>query len=225
MINKKIICSFVLLVFYSSLTFGINLKLLDLYADSFNGRIWNEIDSPITLIQEKLNFIDESDIADIKKHPPSEADFKTEEIEKEFTLTIHNNLFYYKLFAENCLNVYKNHAEIDELTQAAVSMLFKRVSKKFLEQQKFLEQNYLLTNSKESAFKGGTLPLKDISNSLDNILSGKDSSLGSNKETFILGALYGEVRVYKSILKYKDEEIVMILSKDYPRELVIKLLK
>lgn len=143
--NKKIIYGFIFLIFYSNLSFGINLKLLDLSADTFNGRIWNKIENPIPLIQENLGFVNGED--DIKNYQHSESDFNTSVIETGFNLTIQDNLSHYKAFASNCLEIYQYYAEIDKTTQAAVSMLFKKVSQKFSEQQKFIEHHYHLQQS------------------------------------------------------------------------------
>lgn len=237
---KKIILGFMITVFYSSLAFGINLKQLDLNADSFNERIWSEVDSPISLIQERLGFLDDGD--NIKEYTHCEGDFKTEKIDTDFPKILSKeNLSHYKAFAGNCLEIYHNHAETDKATQVAVSMLFKRVTKKFLEQQKFLEQHYLLAasikeKSKECLSfkeeKEEDISRLDRSDSLspekvyENLetLNKKDGVAlikTVNTECYVLGM----IKAYRN-LHLQDKDITIELLKEYPKEqdLIIKLL-
>src|SRR3990170_7156464 len=144
MINKKMSYGFILLVFYSSLIFGFDSKLLDSNADSLSMHIststnnWSEVDDPTPLtklIEEKLDFLNESDLDESNKdikHQHSEADFNTDLILKN----LHGDIFAnnYIIFANTCRSIYKSSVcKSDELKQVAVSMLFEKVSEKFLE--------------------------------------------------------------------------------------------
>ena len=138
---------FILLVFYSSLIFGFDSKLLDSNADSLSMHIststnnWSEVDDPTPLtklIEEKLDFLNESDLDESNKdikHQHSEADFNTDLILKN----LHGDIFAnnYIIFANTCRSIYKSSVcKSDELKQVAVSMLFEKVSEKFLEHYK-----------------------------------------------------------------------------------------
>jgi len=139
MINKKIIYSFaaISVILYSSLVFGVNYHKLDLEADSINNRIWDKIDTPIKMIHEILDFLGDEDEKFVSEYAHSKEDFKIEDnkdgkYSKAFQV--------YADFAESCLKIYENHAEILPEVQVETVMLFKRVTKKFSEHKQFLSE-------------------------------------------------------------------------------------
>lgn len=228
MVNKKMIYSLMFLISCSGSALGANLKLLDFNADTFNERIWSGVDNPISLIQEKLYFLDKQD--DAINIDCSEKDFEVEIKIKEQN-NPYNSAFV--AFSDNCRKIYCNHEDIDRETQVAVSMLFKRVSKKFLEHCYYL-------SSKEAIVSENIQSRKELSMSIntnitDRLLFSPVSAiktilqLGENERVAFLAKIekknfiMGQVHVYKDELHLNKEQIIERLSKTYSNDMLSDL--
>ena len=135
------------IIFFSQLDQGMcyNPQLLDSLADSFNERIWVGASIPTKLIQKNLDFLQDEDAGYIEKYTRWNSFDSCKEM-------LQNKSSPFSNFYHSCREIYDNHAEIDPLTQAAVQMMFERVSQKYEQHLNFLAStNHLLPTKKALA--------------------------------------------------------------------------
>ena len=135
------------IIFFSHLdqAFCYNPQFLDSLADSFNDRIYIKAPISIMQIQDNLDFLEEEDEEYVAKYSKKNVFDSDNE-------TIKNKDEAFYSFYNNCKKIYETYDMIDPVTQAAVQMVFERVSQKYEQHLKFLaSMNPLLPTRKALA--------------------------------------------------------------------------
>ena len=135
------------LIFFSHLdqAFCYNPQFLDSLADSFNDRIYVKAPISIEQIQDNLGFLEEDDEEYVTEYSQKNVfDSDNEKIKNK------SEAFY--SFYNNCQKIYETYDMIDPVVQAAVQMMFERVSQKYEQHLNFLAStNHLLPTRKALA--------------------------------------------------------------------------